>query len=168
MFVMPKTTRSDVARSETTRPEASSAESWRAPASKALSAALERVGDRWTLLLVEALLGGSLRFGELQQAVPAIATNVLTSRLRDLERQGLVVSLPYSRRPLRLEYDLTASGAELAGVLKILAAWGSGADRSGQASTPERTHAICGTPLEVRYWCPTCQQVAEGDEEVWA
>jgi DNA-binding HxlR family transcriptional regulator len=150
--------------------------------SAALVSALERVGDRWTLLLVAALLEGSLRFGELQQAVPAIATNVLTSRLRDLERQSLVVSRPYSDRPLRLEYDLTARGAELAGVLKILAAWGEAADRGsrpdsdaasahhdlsgGEAGVP--AHVTCGTPLEVRYWCPTCQLVAEDDDEVWA
>jgi DNA-binding HxlR family transcriptional regulator len=136
--------------------------------SLALTAALERVGDRWTLLLVEALLGGSLRFGEIQQAVPSIATNVLSSRLKDLERQGLVVSRPYSERPPRLEYDLTASGAELAGVLKLLAVWGADSGSQGQPGDTARSHAVCGTPLEVRYWCPTCQQVADDDEEVWA
>jgi DNA-binding HxlR family transcriptional regulator len=140
----------------------------------ALSSALQRVGDRWTLLIVAGLLDGPMRYGELQDAVPGIATNVLSSRLRDLEGQGLVVSNPYSERPMRLEYQLTSVGAELAGVMRLLAAWGAGSDAAEDAST-ERTadsghpaHAVCGTPLEVRYWCPTCQQLAEDDDDVWA
>lgn len=140
----------------------------------ALSAALQRVGDRWTLLVVAALLDGPMRYGELQEAVPGIATNVLSSRLKDLERQGLVVAGPYSHRPLRLEYELTSFGAELAGVLRLLAAWGATSAAREDASTElpgdagRPPHAACGTPLEVRYWCPTCQQVAEDDDELWA
>ena len=53
-----------------------------------LEAALDRVGDRWSLLLVEALLDGSRRFGELQTAVAGIAPNILTDRLRRLDREG--------------------------------------------------------------------------------
>jgi DNA-binding HxlR family transcriptional regulator len=141
----------------------------------ALSYALRRVGDRWTLLVVGALLVGPLRYGELQEAVPGIATNVLSSRLKDLERQGLVAAHPYSRRPLRLEYQLTSVGAELAGVMRLLAAWGAASAVPDDAvlnptdrSAGPPVHALCGTPLEVRYWCPTCQQLAEDDDEVWA
>jgi DNA-binding HxlR family transcriptional regulator len=143
-----------------------------------LSAALQRVGDRWTLLVVGALLDGAQRYGELQDAVPGIATNVLSSRLKDLERQGLIAVQPYSDRPLRLEYELTSVGAELAGVMKLLASWGANslndsdnADPAGKAAATDvgpPAHSLCGTPLEVRYWCPTCQQVAEDDDEVWA
>ena len=133
-------------------------------ASDALAYALERVGDRWTLLVVAALLNGPKRFGELQAEVPGVATNVLTARLRELERQGLVVGTPYSERPLRFEYELAAAGAELAGVLRLFAAWGAGP--GGGAEPP--THSVCGTALEVRYWCPTCERLAEDDDEVWA
>lgn len=143
-----------------------------------LAAALQRVGDRWTLLLVAELLDSPKRFGELQEVVPGIATNVLTSRLRELERHGLVVATPYSRRPLRFEYELSRGGAELAGALRLLAAWGAtsgppphGGDhrRSAgpQAELLVPVHSACGTPLEVRHWCPTCQLVASDDEEVW-
>jgi len=143
----------------------------------ALSSALRRVGDRWTLLVLSALLDGPLRYGELQDSVSGIATNVLSSRLKDLERQGLVAAHPYSRRPFRLEYQLTSVGAELADVMRLLAAWGAssagaddvavaGGSDEGSASSP--AHTLCGTPLEVRYWCPTCQQIAEDDDEVWA
>lgn len=129
----------------------------------ALADALDRVGDRWTLMVVAALLDGPRRFGELAEAVPGVATNVLTSRLRDLVRQGLVVGTPYSRRPPRLEYQLAGPGRELAGVLRLLAAWGAGA-----GADPPPRHASCGTDLEVRWWCPTCSEPAsEEDEEIW-
>lgn len=116
------------------------------------------------MLVVWSLLEGPRRFGELERTVPGIATNVLTSRLRDLERDGLVVAVPYSSRPLRVEYHLTATGADLAGALRLLAAWGAGA---GQEDLHEPAHPACGTPLEVRWWCPTCSRLADEDDEVW-
>ncbi len=54
-----------------------------------LAAALERVGDRWSLLLIEALLDGPRRFGELGEAVGGIAPNILTDRLRRLEAERI-------------------------------------------------------------------------------
>src|SRR5690349_1739145 len=90
-----------------------------------LADALVRVGDRWTLLLVAALLDGPRRFGELADDVPGIAPNVLTQRLRHLEQQGLIVATPYSQRPVRLSYELTASGRDLADAVSLLAAWGA-------------------------------------------
>jgi DNA-binding HxlR family transcriptional regulator len=118
-----------------------------------LGAALDRVGDRWSLQLVEALLGGPLRYGELAAAVSGIAPNILADRLRRLERSGILVGSPYSQRPVRLEYALTADGRELAGALRLLADWGS--RRAGMDGDPLR-HAACGTPLEARWHCPTC------------
>src|SRR5262245_14073869 len=76
----------------------------------ALADALATVGDRWTLLLVAALLDGPRRFGELQEEVAGIAPNVLTQRLRQLERNALVVARPYSERPPRFVYELSAAG----------------------------------------------------------
>ena len=94
------------------------------PAPSALGTALDRVGDRWSLLLVEALLPGSRRFNELGEAVPGIAPNILSDRLRRLERAGILVATPYTQRPLRMEYALSADGRELAGALHLLADWG--------------------------------------------
>ena len=59
-----------------------------------LAAALDSVGDRWTLLIVEALLGGARRFGDIQEALPGIAPNVLSQRLRRLESEGLALAQP--------------------------------------------------------------------------
>jgi DNA-binding HxlR family transcriptional regulator len=126
----------------------------------ALSVALDRVGDRWTLLLVEAMLDGPRRFGDLQEAVPGIAPNVLSQRLRHLERETLAVARPYSRRPPRFTYELTESGAELAGALRLLADWGA---RQSEDVDSLR-HDDCGTALEARWWCPSCEVVVdEGD-----
>jgi DNA-binding HxlR family transcriptional regulator len=121
-------------------------------ARSALVDAVERVGDRWTLLLVDVLLRGPQRFGELSEQIDGIAPNVLTARLRQLEEDGVVRATPYSRRPLRVEYELTDAGRELAGALSLLATWGG--RRGGDATGPE--HLACGTALETRLWCPTC------------
>ena len=118
----------------------------------ALARAVEIVGDRWSLLVVDALLGGALRFNDLAAAVSGIAPNVLSQRLKHLEHEGIVVARPYSRRPPRFSYELSASGRELAGVLRLLSHWGS--ERS-EAAEP-LTHAACGTPMEARWYCPTC------------
>jgi DNA-binding HxlR family transcriptional regulator len=125
--------------------------------------ATDRIGDRWTLLVVDALRAGPLRFGELSGLVTGIAPNVLTARLRQLEADGVVRSTPYSRRPLRMEYELTDAGAELGGALALLAAWGrrQAATTAGSAPTdaaPELEHRNCGTQLVTRLWCPTCDR----------
>jgi DNA-binding HxlR family transcriptional regulator len=89
-----------------------------------LEAAASVVGDRWSLLVVDALRVGPLRFADLESRVTGVAPNVLSRRLRDLEAAGLVVPVPYSERPKRHHYDLTALGRELAPALAALARWG--------------------------------------------
>src|SRR5689334_9102714 len=115
-----------------------------------LQAALDRVGDRWSLLVVEALLAGPLRFNELGEAIPGIAPNILTDRLRRLERERVVVTTPYQQRPPRMSYALTAIGRDLASALRLLADWGSQREATDDdtRSMPLR-HDRCGTPLEV-------------------
>jgi DNA-binding HxlR family transcriptional regulator len=129
------------------------------PAPTALGTALDRVGDRWSLLLVEALLTGPRRFNELSAVVPGIAPNILSDRLRRLERGRIVVATPYSRRPVRMEYALTADGRELAGALRLLADWG--ARRGGEGDGEPLRHEACGTPLEARWHCPTCNRTVD-------
>jgi DNA-binding HxlR family transcriptional regulator len=130
------------------------------PSRSALADALATVGDRWTLLLIAALLDGPRRFGELQEEVQGIAPNVLTQRLRQLERNALLVARPYSERPPRFVYELSAAGQELAGVLRLLAGWGA---RNAEGAAAPR-HAVCGTPMEARWWCPTCERPVAEDE----
>ena len=125
-----------------------------------LESALDRVGDRWSLLLVDALLDGPRRFGELRESLPAIAPNILTDRLRRLERERILVSKAYATRPPRMEYALTGDGRDLASALRLLSDWGS--RRTG--GEPLR-HDRCGTPIEARWFCPTCG-VPVGDSEI--
>jgi DNA-binding HxlR family transcriptional regulator len=131
----------------------------------ALSEAVAQVGDRWSLLVVDALLGGPRRFGDLLEQIDGLAPNILSRRLKQLEADGLVVAEPYSRRPLRHSYRLTAPGEELAGVLRLLAQWAAarrGASPGGPAAVG-LAHEACGTALEAQWYCPTCGVVVEGD-----
>jgi DNA-binding HxlR family transcriptional regulator len=131
----------------------------------ALDAALERVGDRWSLLIVEALLSGPSRFNDLAASVAGIAPNILTDRLRRLERAGVVVARRYSERPARLSYALTQEGQELAGVLRLLAAWGStGAGRGAADGAEGLRHVTCGSLLEARWYCPTCADTVSDED----
>src|SRR2546423_10800725 len=126
-------------------------------AASPLADALARVGDRWTLLIVEALLEGPRRFNDLLDDVAGIAPNILTQRLRHLESSALAVARPYSERPPRFVYELTAAGEELAGALRLLGDWGA---RHAEDAQPLR-HSACGTALEARWWCPACEATVE-------
>jgi DNA-binding HxlR family transcriptional regulator len=126
-----------------------------------LAEALARVGDRWTLLVVQALLDGPRRFNDLVEQIPGIAPNILSERLKRLERDGLLVARPYTDRPPRAAYELTAEGRELGGALRLLAHWG--ARHAHPAEAPR--HLACGTPLEARWYCPTCDHLVEDEPE---
>ena len=125
-----------------------------------LADALSRIGDRWTLLAIAALLDGPLRFNELQAAMGGPAPNILSARLKALSEHALVVQRPYSERPPRYVYELSASGAELAGALRLLADWGA---RGGEGE-PIR-HSRCGKALEAVWWCSTCDEPVREDPD---
>ena len=124
--------------------------------------ALTRIGDKWSLLLIAALLDGPKRFGDLLEAAPGIAPNILSQRLRHLEREALLVARPYSERPPRFAYELSETGAELAGALRLLAQWGANRARTGVAEPLH--HAVCGTALDARWYCPTCNEVVDAGD----
>lgn len=87
--------------------------------------ALDQVGDRWELLVVRELMLGQRRYTDLAEALPGIGSNILASRLRDLEKVGIVrkTKLP---PPLAVTvYELTDHGRELEPVLRSLARWGA-------------------------------------------
>jgi DNA-binding HxlR family transcriptional regulator len=128
-------------------------------AASPLALALERIGDRWTLQVVAALLDGPRRFGDLQESLDGIAPNVLSARLRALERDAIIVAQPYSTRPPRMVYELTEAGRGLAGALRLLADWGA---RQSEAVEAPR-HAVCGTELRTVWWCETCGTPVEAD-----
>jgi DNA-binding HxlR family transcriptional regulator len=134
----------------------------------AISEAASIIGDRWSPAVIAALLNGPLRYGELMDRLAGVAPNILSARLKKLEADGLVVSSLYSERPPRFEYRLTETGAELSDLLQLLAAWGArrlaGAARVPGATGP--VHEACGTPLQVAWWCPTCEQPATPEDDL--
>ncbi|MDQ1550713.1 MAG: hypothetical protein QOD50_135 [Actinomycetota bacterium] len=97
---------------------------------------LERVGDKWSLLLIGILEEGPKRFTELLRIVPGISRRMLTVTLRALERDGLVTRTIFAEVPPRVEYRVTDLGRTLTGPVMALAGWAAdhqleiGANRS--------------------------------------
>jgi DNA-binding HxlR family transcriptional regulator len=89
-----------------------------------VACSLDIVGDRWTLLIIRDLFAGKSRFGEFAASPEHIPTNILSERLKRLERAGVITSTPYSQHPLRVDYHLTERGRALAPVVDAIAVWG--------------------------------------------
>jgi DNA-binding HxlR family transcriptional regulator len=90
---------------------------------KALGQILERIGDKWTIMIVGALSRGPMRFNVLQRAIPGLSHKMLTVTLRGLERDGLVKRTAYPTIPPRVDYELTQEGLSLHDPLLTLASW---------------------------------------------
>jgi DNA-binding HxlR family transcriptional regulator len=84
---------------------------------------LDRIGDRWTVLVVGALAGGRLRFSELRARVEGITPKVMTQTLRALERDGLITREVYAEVPPRVEYELTELGRDLLAPIDAIRVW---------------------------------------------
>jgi DNA-binding HxlR family transcriptional regulator len=84
---------------------------------------LDRIGDRWTVLIVGALWDGSARFSQLRRRIEGISHKMLTQTLRGLERDGLVRRTVYPEVPVRVEYALTEAGRTLREPLRALEEW---------------------------------------------
>ena len=88
----------------------------------AIAKALDVLGDRWALLIVRELLFGAMRYSDVQAALPGIATDMLATRLRELEAAGIIARATADPK----QYELTTRGLELRPVLEALAVWGLG------------------------------------------
>lgn len=89
-----------------------------------IACALDLIGDKWTLLIVRDCFFGKHRFSQFLQSDERITTNILTERLKRLERAGLVVRSRYQEHPPRYEYHLSPSGIALAPIVQAMVAWG--------------------------------------------
>lgn len=90
---------------------------------KALGQIFERIGDKWTIMIVGALSRGPQRFNALQKAIPGLSHKMLTVTLRGLERDGLVKRTAFATIPPRVDYELTPQGHSLHEPLLTLASW---------------------------------------------
>lgn len=86
-------------------------------------ALLDRIGDKWTVMVVVALRDGPVRFGELRRATGGPAAKVLTSTVRSLERDGVLSRTVFTESPLRVEYELTPLGESLLATLERVRDW---------------------------------------------
>ncbi|MDQ3982595.1 MAG: winged helix-turn-helix transcriptional regulator [Actinomycetota bacterium] len=105
----------------------------------ALARALDVAGDRWTLLIVRELRPGPRRFTDLVDGLPGISRKLLTERLRDLERDGVIARRELPPPAARQVYELTDDGRDLAAAMAPLIAWGArriGERRAGESFRP--------------------------------
>ena len=116
-----------------------------------IAAALDRVGDRWTLLILRELSFGKKRFTDLRAGLPGIASNLLTDRLRDLEEHGLVEQRELAPPAARTVYALSREGRRILPVLRALARFGLPLlDEPVEGEVPPRTavYGSVGTLLD--------------------
>ncbi|MFE1772379.1 winged helix-turn-helix transcriptional regulator [Streptomyces sp. NPDC059008] len=106
----------------------------------AVARALDAVGDRWTLLIVRELLGGSRRYTDLHADLPGVSTDMLASRLKDMERDGLVTRRRLAPPGAAYVYELTARGRALLPALSALADWGAPALDGRRPTDAVRAH----------------------------
>ncbi len=90
-----------------------------------LANALELIGERWALLIIRDLLVGPRRFSDLHAGLPKIPTNILTTRLKELEQSGIVARRALPRPSKSVVYELTPYGLELEDAVKALGLWGA-------------------------------------------
>ena len=111
---------------------------------------LNRIGDKWSVMVVGHLTKKTMRFNELRHSIGGISQRMLTLTLRNLERDGLVIRTVYPEIPPRVEYQLTDKGRDLWMVNVALAEWGDRWDATGLGAPPAlRRDRLTGRPVEL-------------------
>lgn len=87
---------------------------------------LTLISDKWKVLIIRDLLGGTMRFSELRRSIGRISQKMLTSNLRQMEDDGLIHRKVYAEVPPRVEYSLTDTGQSLKPVIDAMWNWGEG------------------------------------------
>ena len=87
---------------------------------------LTLISDKWKVLILRDLMGGTMRFGELKKSIGHVTQKVLTAQLRQMEASGLLTRRVYAEVPPRVEYTLTELGYSLKPVMDALWIWGEG------------------------------------------
>ncbi len=87
-------------------------------------AAVELLGKKWTGLIIRVLLGGPKRFRDIKKQIPEMSDRMLTERMKDLEKAGVIRREVYPETPVRIEYELTEMGQDLRSVIQAIQNWG--------------------------------------------
>ncbi|HWT91215.1 MAG TPA: helix-turn-helix domain-containing protein [Solirubrobacterales bacterium] len=120
--------------------------------------ALEVIGERWSLLIVRAVMHGNRRFGEIQESL-GIARNVLSSRLQRLIDEDILERRAYQESPPRYEYFLTEKGLDLWPALIALLHWGERYSPGPDGPRRLIVHKECGGAVSERGICESCAKV---------
>lgn len=116
----------------------------------------QAVGDRWTLLVLRELYMGATKFDEILIQTEA-TPQMLATRLKSLEAEGMVKRYPYSEKPLRHEYRLSEKGKAFYPVIQALRAWGETWCKDKREERAVRfTHRVCGHEVGLDSVCPSC------------
>ena len=106
---------------------------------------LDRIADKWTVLIIGALENETKRFGELRREIGGVSQKMLTQTLRGLERDGIVTRVVYPSVPPKVEYSLTKLGHTLVRILEAIRQW---SERNIEDVLKAREHYDSGTKSE--------------------
>ena len=101
---------------------------------------LTLISDKWKVLILRELMGGTQRFGQLKKSIGSVSQKVLTAQLRDMEDKGLLTRKVYAEVPPRVEYTLTELGYSLKPILDAMWTWGE-AYKSSRGAAPAQPPA---------------------------
>jgi DNA-binding HxlR family transcriptional regulator len=88
-----------------------------------IAKAMKVLSKRWTILIINQLMQGTMRFHELEKSIPELSGKVLSARLKEMELDGLILRISYRELPPRVEYSLTPMARDLTPVIETLTTW---------------------------------------------
>lgn len=122
---------------------------------------LNIIGDKWTLLILRQLMIGHDTYHEIQESLEGIPSNLLSKRLKCLEKDELITSGLYQNHPPRYRYVLTDSGMDLSDVFHSLIIWG---EKNLQKCNKQLSHTECKHKIEHQYYCPHCNKIVDKND----
>jgi len=111
---------------------------------------LDRIADKWSLLVISLLEQRTMRFNELRREIDGISQRMLTVTLRHLERDGLICRTIYAEVPPRVEYQLTPLGCTLLGIIQSLVGWTEEHQHEIAHARAEFDERVAGQPIAAR------------------
>lgn len=122
---------------------------------------LNIIGDKWSLLILHRLLLGYETYKEILDGLEGIPTNLLSERLKTLERDELIYKELYQAHPPRYKYSLTEKGLDLVDVFNSLVLWG---EKHLNKCPKKLVHNKCNNIVELKYYCPKCSVYVSSDQ----
>lgn len=124
---------------------------------------LNVIGDKWTLLILHAIQVGNHTYKGLLETLTGIPTNLLSNRLKELEKDELIICSLYNIHPPRYQYELSQKGKELNDIYNAIALWG---EKHIKNCSKKVSHKTCNHPVAIKYYCEHCDKYVDSDEIV--